>query len=160
MRPLSEWCLNYNVSTLSLTVSDMSLWLIPLAYIDSTLSLISLTSFVRLEMTLDSKLPSRSRVPLQRFHFRKLKQEKALGWQGRKSVKIENVGCKKIQKERQIMYNEGNKRTQHHMKGGALNEKLTMRKLLIHMKSVYQLPQKIKGLTDRRQKIRSRNTIS
>ena len=38
------------------------------------------------------------------------------------------------------------------MKGGVPNAELAMRKLLNHMKSVYQIPQKIKGLTDHREK--------
>lgn len=38
------------------------------------------------------------------------------------------------------------------MKGGVPNAELAMKKLLTHMKSVYQIPQKIKGLTDHREK--------
>lgn len=38
------------------------------------------------------------------------------------------------------------------MKGGVPNAELAMKKLLNHMKSVYQIPQKIKGLTDHREK--------
>jgi len=37
-------------------------------------------------------------------------------------------------------------------KEGALNEKLELKKLLIYMKSVYQIPQKIKRLTDKRKR--------
>ena len=38
------------------------------------------------------------------------------------------------------------------MKGGVPNAELAMKKLLNHMKSVYQIPEKIKGLTDHREK--------
>lgn len=38
------------------------------------------------------------------------------------------------------------------MKGGVPNAELAMKKLLTHMKSVYQIPQKIKELTDHREK--------
>lgn len=38
------------------------------------------------------------------------------------------------------------------MKGGVPNAELAMKKLLNHMKSVYQIPQKINGLTDHREK--------
>ena len=38
------------------------------------------------------------------------------------------------------------------MKGGVPNAELAMKKLLKHMKSVYQIPQKIKRLTDHREK--------
>lgn len=38
------------------------------------------------------------------------------------------------------------------MKGGAPNDKLALKKLLIYMKSVYQIPEKIKGLTDGRKR--------
>lgn len=38
------------------------------------------------------------------------------------------------------------------MKGGVPNAELAMKKLLNHMKSVYQIPQKIKRLTDHREK--------
>lgn len=38
------------------------------------------------------------------------------------------------------------------MKGGVPNAELAMKKLLTHMKSVYQIPQKIKGLKDHREK--------
>lgn len=42
--------------------------------------------------------------------------------------------------------------TKQHTKGGALNEKLALKKLLIYMKSVYKIPQKIKYLSDKRER--------
>ena len=44
------------------------------------------------------------------------------------------------------------KTTPQNMKGGVPNAELAMKKLLKHMKSVYQIPQKIKRLTDHREK--------
>lgn len=44
------------------------------------------------------------------------------------------------------------KTTPRNMKGGVPNAELTVKKLLTHMKSVYQIPQKIKGLKDHREK--------
>lgn len=44
--------------------------------------------------------------------------------------------------------NLGNK----HTKEGAMNEKLELRKLLIYAISVYRIPQKIKGMTDKRKR--------
>lgn len=46
--------------------------------------------------------------------------------------------------------NLGNK----HTKEGAMNEKLELRKLLIYAISVYRIPQKIKGMTDKKEKKR------
>ena len=48
------------------------------------------------------------------------------------------------------MYNYVSK--QKHTKEGVLNEELALKKLLTYMKSVYKIPQKIKGLTDKRQR--------
>ena len=48
------------------------------------------------------------------------------------------------------MYNYVTK--QKHTKEGVLNEELALKKLLTYMKSVYKIPQKIKGLTDKRQR--------
>ena len=39
-----------------------------------------------------------------------------------------------------------------HTKEGVLNEKLALKKLLTYMKSVYKIPQKIKGLSDERKR--------
>ena len=39
---------------------------------------------------------------------------------------------------------------QHKTKEGVLNEKLALKKLLTYMKSVYKIPEKIKGLSDKR----------
>ena len=39
-----------------------------------------------------------------------------------------------------------------HTKEGVLNEKLALKKLLTYMKSVYKIPEKIKGLSDKRKR--------
>ena len=41
---------------------------------------------------------------------------------------------------------------QHKNERGVLNEKLALKKLLTYMKSVYKIPQKIKGLSDERKR--------
>ena len=42
---------------------------------------------------------------------------------------------------------------QKNTKEGVLNEKLALKKLLTYMKSVYKIPEKIKGLSDKRRSI-------
>ena len=54
------------------------------------------------------------------------------------------------QKGHLLLYNYVTK--QKHTKEGVLNEELALKKLLTYMKSVYKIPQKIKGLTDKRQR--------
>ena len=41
---------------------------------------------------------------------------------------------------------------QKNTKEGVLNEKLALKKLLTYMKSVYKIPEKIKGLSDKRKR--------
>lgn len=78
----------------------------------------------------------------------------------REGKKAEKGGGKKGEKRRGKIYKrdakscilELEKTTTRNMKGGVPNAELAMKKLLTHMKRVYQIPQKIKGLTDHREK--------